>query len=176
MGEDNTRMDLAWQKACGVLFRENLGEERPYTVLNWSPEGNSKTPRWWPNVEVHSVRATRRIGPDGQDVRQLVVEVAQRRRGFFDSKQQASEDAKDWTHKRIPAPPDFIFRGGATLIFDMFTKRLRYAIRKRITDDKRLRDQREYLIERAGGNLGMAYSGADNFAREPFAMMHRGGN
>jgi hypothetical protein len=176
MGEDDTREDLAWQEACGVLFRTNLGKEQPYTVLNWSPEGNSKTPRMRPNVEVHSVRATRRIGPDGQDVRQLVIEVAQRRRGFFDPDQQDAEDAEDRTGKRIPAPPDFIFRGGATLIFDMFSKKLRYAIRKRITDNKRLKEQREYLLDRAGGNLGMAYSGIDNFAREPFAMMHRSGN
>jgi hypothetical protein len=174
MDEEDPAKDAAWQKACGVLFRSGLGQEpQPYTVLNWSPEGKKKEPRRWPNVEVHSVRVTRRTGPDGQDVRQLVIEVTQRRRGFFDPDQQSTEDA---LQQESPAPPEFSFRGGSTLIFDMFTRRLRYAIRKRITDDKRLKTQRDYLLTRGTGSIGMAYSGTDSFVREPFAMVHRGAN
>lgn len=171
--EEDPAKDAAWQSACSVLFRPGLGKQPDlHTVLDWSPEKGSRKPRRWPNVEVHSVRTTRRAGPDGQDVRQLVIEVTQRRRGFFDPRQQAVEE----TYCASPAAPDFTFRGGATLIFDMFTRELRYAIRKRITSDRRLKAQRDFLLARATGTLGMAYSGAGEPAKEPFAMVHRGGN
>lgn len=174
MDAEDPVMDEAWQTACGVLFRPGLGDEpQLYTILHWPPEGAKKEPRRWPNVEVHSVRATRRTGPDGQDVRQLVIEVTQRRRGFFDPDQQSIEDT---SKQDSPAPPDFTFRGGATLIFDLVTRELRYAIRKTITGEKRLKIQRDYLLDRGSGNLGMAYSGTDGLVREPFAMVHRGGN
>ncbi|HYJ52840.1 MAG TPA: hypothetical protein VEW04_06680, partial [Allosphingosinicella sp.] len=176
-GED---CDAAWQRACGVIFRPglNVGSKGnvlpdPFTVLNWSPENKKTEARRWPNVEVHSVRTTRRMGPDGQDVRQLVIEVTQRRRGFFDPAQQKREDE---ARQDAPAAPDFTFRGGATLIFDMFTGKLRYTIRKNIAGGKRLELQRDYLLARATGNLGMAYSHAGEAAREPFAMIHRGGH
>jgi hypothetical protein len=173
MKEEDPVKDAAWQAACGVLFRSGLGDEPDlHTVLDWSPERGAKSPRRWPNVEVHSVRTTRRAGPDGQDVRQLVIEVAQRRRGFFDAGEQGVEES----YRELPATPDFTFRGGATLIFDMFTGQLRYTVRKRITDDRRLKTQRDFLLARAAGTLGMAYSGAGEPAREPFAMVHRGGN
>jgi hypothetical protein len=177
---DGPDCDAAWQRACGVIFRPGLNVDArgkamadPYTVVNWSPEGDAKEPRRWPNVEVHSVRTTRRTGPDGQDVRQLVIEVTQRRRGFFDADQQKREDENE---QAAPAAPDFTFRGGATLIFDMFSGKLRYTIRKRIIDDRRLQMQRDYLLARANGNLGMAYSHGGEAAREPFAMIHRGGH
>ena len=173
MKEEDPAKDAAWQAVCGVLFRAGLGDAPDlHTVLDWSPERGSKKPRRWPNVEVHSVRTTRRAGPDGQDVRQLVIEVTQRRRGFFDPAEQSAEEI----YRESPASPDFTFRGGATLIFDMFSGKLRYTVRKRITGDKRLRTQREFLLARASGTLGMAYSGAGEAAKEPFAMVHRGGN
>jgi hypothetical protein len=172
MESDDLAYDRAWQEACGVIFRAGLVGPEPNSVMHWPPEGNVKKPRYWPKVEVHSVRTTRRTGPDGQDVRQLVIEVTQRRRGFFGPDQQRTEDEE---RQKLPAPSDFTFRGGATLIFDMFSGKLRYTIRKRITDDKRLKTQRDFLIDRATGNLGMAYAGTRGFAREPFAMVHRGG-
>lgn len=172
MESDNAQIDAAWQEACGVIFRAGLGGDEPLSVMHWSPEERRKTGRRWPNVEVHSVRTTSRTGPDGQSARQLVIEVAQRRRGFYDENKQRDEDRID---QRQPAAPDFIFRGGATLIFDMLSGQLRYAIRKRINDDERLDAQRKFLVDRANGSLGMAYWGLDDDKREPFAMVHRGG-
>lgn len=173
MESEDPESDRDWQEACGVVFRAGLIAPDRYTIIDWPTEKEGQKPRRWPRVEVHSVRTTRRTGPDGQDVRQLVIEVTQRRRGFYDADQQLTEDAE---RQNVPAEHDFIFRGGATLIFDMFSGKLRYVIRKRITDDKRLKSQREYLNDRLSGNLGMAYSGAEKLAREPFAMVHRGGN
>ena len=115
------------------------------------------------------MRTTRRSGPDGQDVRQLVIEVTQRRRGYFDPERQKTVDTG-----KPPAPSvrgDFLFRGGATLIIDLRENRLRYVIRKSITDEKRLNEQREMLSRHDG--FGFTYLG-DQGAREPFAVAHRG--
>jgi hypothetical protein len=170
MSSDDPETDAAWQRACGVIFRSglNTGSE-PLTVMHWPPGGGET--RRVPKVEVHSVRTTRRTGPDGQDLRQLVIEVAQRRRGFLDENKQEEEDNRQ---QETPAVPDFTFRGGATLIFDLYSGKLRYAVRKRVNDDKRLATQRDFLLSQAMGNLGMTYSG-DEAIREPFAMVHRKG-
>ena len=57
--------------------------------------------------EVHSVRPVRRIGPDGQQRTDLVVEITQ-----------------SW----LPADGRGKFRGGCTLIIDMEKKTIRYVV------------------------------------------------
>ena len=174
--------DAAWQRACGVVFQLGLiGSDDRCTISDWPACGTFARQRV-PKVEVHAVRVTRRAGPDGQDLRQLIIEITQRRRGFFDAQKQEKQDKKNGT----PAQPDFIFRGGATLIFDLreaagtdFNGTLRYVIRKRISDNTRLRQQAEFLRQRRFGGLGMTYSSSDlddyGEHREPFALVHRGG-
>lgn len=153
---DNPAIDRAWERALGVYF---LPQNRAPDSI---PSG-----RHGLKVEVHSVRTTRRSGPDGQDVRQLVIEVTQRRHGYFDPRRQKMAD--NGTERAGPA--DFIFRGGATLIIDLRENRLRYVIRKRIDDDERLQQQRELLARPEG--FGFTYLSGST-AREPFAMAHRG--
>ena len=158
--EDDSSVDRTWERALGVYF---MPPSRPL--------GSIRTKGGFPKVEVHSVRTTRRSGPDGQDVRQLVIEVTQRRRGYFDPERQKSVDGQ----KGGAGNADFVFRGGATLIIDLRGEyRLRYIIRKRIDDDERLQEQRELLTRPDG--FGFTYrsglTGQDT--REPFAMTHRG--
>jgi hypothetical protein len=172
---EGEEIDRAWQDACGVLFRPGLSpEEDRRTVSHW-PKRQPTHERPGLAVEVHSVRTCGRTGPDGQDLRQLIVEVTQRRRGFYDPKIQDEEDAGDQT-----APPleeEFVFRGGATLIFDLREGVLRYAIRKRISDDDRLERQRAYQSGRAAEGLGYTYDPRRRgvASQEPFAVVHRGG-
>ncbi|QUS39635.1 hypothetical protein RPMA_12895 [Tardiphaga alba] len=155
----SVKVDLAWEKALGVHFMHRENKEL-WSIF--SEDG-------YPSVEVHSVRTTRRTGPDGQDLRQLVIEVTQARRGYFDTDQQKTAD----TRKRQRGHHDFVFRGGATLIIDLREKRLRYVIRKAITDDERLKEQRQLLSHPDG--FGFTYlQDADDDEREPFAMTHRG--
>jgi hypothetical protein len=150
-------VDHAWERALGVYFTP---PKRPLDTISWGREG--------PKVEVHSVRATRRSGPDGQDVRQLVIEVTQRRRGYLDPEHQKMADKG----ARPRGKADFNFRGGATLIIDLRENRLRYIMRKRIDDDKRLNEQRELLARPDG--FSFTYLADARTAREPFAMTHRG--
>jgi hypothetical protein len=154
--------DRAWEDALGIRFARRSGD--PMTI-----HGQQHSP----HVEVHSVRTTRRAGPDGQDVRQLVIEVTQRRRGYFLADTQLTEDkifrppqTTGWQKSKAP---DFWFRAGATLIIDLRDGALRYVISKRIDDDRRLADQRAFL--RSPTDLGFTYDGGR--MGEPFAMLHR---
>ena len=151
-----------WGEALGLHLIENAGMPQSIGVGKFGPK-----------IEIHSVRTTRRTGPDGQDVRQLVIEVAQKRRGYLDPKQQKLVD----TGKLTPAPlPDFVFRGGATLIVDLRESepRLRYVIRKRIESESRLQEQRDLLSTPAGFGFTYLPKAGGPDAKEPFAMMHRG--
>ncbi len=158
-----------------------------------------------PLVEVHSVRMTRRTGPDGQELPQLVISVTQRRRAYWDLEVQTEQDSfdpglprdrADPNHRVKALPeavePDFWFRGGATLIIDLRSGKIRYVIRKRIDDDRRLNEQRAYLEGLRGTSLAFSYGLNDQAAgqssaerrraarraglsmAEPFALMHRG--
>jgi hypothetical protein len=161
LGTPNPRrpsIDRDWEKALGIYF---VMPKRLESVFLGSWGG--------PAFEVHSVRTTRRSGPDGQDVRQLVVEVAQRRRGYLDPEQQKKVDLGGRRPK-----PDFIFRGGATLIIDLRENRLRYVMRKKIDDNDRLDEQRELLARPEGFSFTYLSDEPGQASREPFAMVHRG--
>jgi hypothetical protein len=171
--------DLKWQRVCGVLFKsDSLSKwerQSENTVKNWPKnlEGGSYTddPKDIDfKVEIHSVRTTLRIGPDGEAERQLIIEVMQRRRGFLVDERQEKQDQGESIERE-----DFIFRGGATLIFDLRTKKLRYAIRKSVANSKRLTEQREFLADNPQFCVRSYYSDqpiADGL-REPFAFVHR---
>jgi hypothetical protein len=105
------------------------------------------------NFEVHSVRPVRRIGPDGQQRTDLVIEITQ-----------------SW----IPDDGSGKFRGGCTLLIDMEKQAVRYVVRKRVGHPERVRAQENFRMELAQANLGVNYSGEDVLTREPFAMLHRG--
>ena len=170
MEENGDKIDARWQEVCGVVFRHGLIPSDDRETIHsqpGDPDGD------FPSVEVHSVRLTRRIGPDGQDLRQLIIELAQQRRGFFSCEKQEQQEL-DPMH---PDKADFRFRGGATLIFDLREGHLRYAIRKRIADDTRLARQREFLTRTRLGIFAEAFADVTSersLNEEPFAFVHRG--
>jgi hypothetical protein len=139
-----------------------------------------------PTLEIHSVRPARRIGPDEQTVTDLVVEITQRRRGYFNPEIQARVDRGEIT----PPEPDFIFRGGCTLLIDPLTPKVRYCIYKRLLSENRLDRMRRYLTGSLGPSLRATYLGEpqsvyfqelvrgmharDHAAEvEPLALLHR---
>jgi len=137
-----------------------------------------------PALEVHSVRPARRVGPDGNTMTDLVVEMTQRRRGYLDPDVQEEADAgKD------KGPPDFIFRGGCTLLIDLETGEVRYCVGKGIESKRRLEAQRMFLAEHLDTSLRASYFADPRriyfknvvdamredraFSIEPFALLHR---
>jgi hypothetical protein len=150
------------------------------------PEGFHRGQDGTPTLEVHSVRPARRIGPDGQTVTELVVEMTQRRRGYYDPEIQEEVDHG----KRKPPRADFIFRGGCTLLIDPDTAEVKYCIHKKILNTDRLDRTRRYLLGDETPSLGATYFGDPRlvfFQRltarpgdavwgakaEPFALLHR---
>ena len=105
------------------------------------------------NFEVHSVRPVRRIGPDGQQRTDLVIEITQ-----------------SW----FPSDGSGKFRGGCTLIVDLEKRAIRYVVRKRVGHPDRMQAQTAFQLELANGDLGLNYFNQTATRREPFAMIHRG--
>jgi hypothetical protein len=102
-------------------------------------------------IEVHSVRPLRRVGPDGQLLWQLIVELTQ------------SLHAKDGS--------SLVFRGGASLVVDLAAHSVSYMIRKRFDQASRVSQQRaiwQRLVDERGDN----YTGAARASAEPFALLH----
>jgi hypothetical protein len=138
-----------------------------------------------PLLEVHSVRPARRIGPDGQTIEELVIEITQRRRGYYDPEIQRKVDAGEIN----PPTPEFIFRGGCTLLVNLNTAKVRYCIYQNIMSEDRLRRMREFLKNGFGPSLRATYFGdscKDYYRQliqqekseksptlEPFALLHR---
>lgn len=152
-------VDRRWERALGIYFQRPAGN--PLHTIASSGNGLS--------VEVASVRTTRRAGPDGQDIRQLVIEVTQRRQGYLDPDEQRRADSRPGRRNARPPRGDFVFRGGATMIFDLRDGSLRYLIRKAIDDDERLNRHREHILQPSSA----AFTYNRGSSAEPFALLHR---
>lgn len=152
---------LRWDSKRNTVSRRRDRQGNPLLTASGDPD---------PAVEVHSVRMARRIGPNGEDLRQLVIEITQRRDAYDDEKAQADADAG----RPVATRPDFAFRGGATIIVDLRDNSVRYIVRKRIDDDARLVDQRKFRTQAEGVGLAMTYAATarSGLASEPFALLH----
>ncbi len=146
-----------------------------------------------PAVEVHSVRPALRRTLDGGIRTDLVMEMTQRRRGYFDPEEQKARDDPENPLSKEAAAPDFIFRAGCTALIDPTTGTVRRVIRTRgtVSDDRALDRMRRFLTGDGGdaaiesdltGIVGDAYTAgiarslrAPARVMEPFAMLHRAG-
>ncbi|HEX8526306.1 hypothetical protein, partial [Allosphingosinicella sp.] len=161
-------IEAKWETALGIF----LSRESAAGLATVSRRAGDERAKQRVPVQVHSVRTTRRTGPDGQDLRQLIIEVVQKRRGFFEAGDQNRQDRLAEGGEAFEA--DFDFRGGATVIVDLRDGKIRYIIRKRINDVKRLEAQRQYRNRMDSETLGFTYGGPADRKGEPFALAHRG--
>ncbi|MBL8299682.1 MAG: S8 family serine peptidase [Rhodanobacteraceae bacterium] len=181
------KLDLQWDLDLDRTALFNLNNEncrRLWSVLNaafladdtlcselgllhglpkYDSEGNEVAPqgaRRATNFEVHSVRPTRRVAPDGSFRTDIVIVINQRRPVPINGK----DHSNGW----------FWFRGGATLIVDPRKDReaIRYCIIKHCGSNGRLERQRIRAGGAAGSALRALYFGRD--VREPFALLHAG--
>jgi hypothetical protein len=123
----------------------------------------------YPALEIHSARVARRVGPTGRQSRELLIELTQKRFGYFDQKTQTDVDNGTIA---IKPKPDFVMRGGSTLVIDLTDGSLRYVIRKRIDDDTRLTRLRDWWLSIRDLSLEATYFGQQRVS-EPFALAHR---
>jgi hypothetical protein len=135
-----------------------------------------------PAIEIHAARPALRRTIDGGARTDIVIEITQRRAGYFDPATQATVDAGP-PAAGDPPPPDFMFRTGCTVLIDPRTADVRRVIRTAgtITDTPELNRVRDFLTGRQGvvGNsfdAGIAESLADPYRstrHEPFALLHQ---
>jgi hypothetical protein len=147
-----------------LLQMQNAPDLAPLAGLTVKPYGSP--------IDVQAVRPTRRLGPDGQSIIEMVIEIGQHRAGYFSEQTQQMADAGN----EVEHAPDFRFRGGCSLLLDLETGNVRYAVIKNIDSEARLRRQRRFMSGGAGKpSLHATYFGdpGGREEREPFAFLHR---
>jgi hypothetical protein len=106
-------------------------------------------------------------------IQDLLIQITQRRPGFLDDEQQQKENKRYMVEGRQPIGPkqgDFWYRGGVTLILDLESFEVRYAIYKDVVDTRRLDAQRDYMIRSSGLSLRELYFGAADTGQRLAAM------
>ncbi len=104
------------------------------------------------SFEVRSARIANRIGPDGNLLPEIVLELLQQRK-----------------IPDLPAP----FWGGCTIVADLRSSSIRYCIRKDARSTTRAKRQAAFLAGESRLSLRDTYFGSVDLG-EPFAMIHRG--
>jgi hypothetical protein len=137
-----------------------------------APKSIHRDPRGKPTFEVHSMRPCRRIGPDGQERIDVVVEIVQRRKAFFDPAQQQKLESGALAWEK--ANQDFFFRGGCTLVIDPATGNVRYCVRKSIVSEERLDQERRFRQGQFGDKTVGAFLAGDGDDANPFGFLHAG--
>jgi len=143
-------------KIAGVTFELNLEGLRRRTPSPAGPVSADKVPKF----QIHSLRPARRVGPDGDSLNQLIISIIQSRDINIEPPGEK--------------PLNFIFRGGSTLVLDLDTMQLRYAIAKDIADEERLNRYTQFRrgLMRDGSSRATYFRHLDN-SEEPFALLHR---
>ena len=168
-----------YAKAFGII----LGRA-PRTVFR-DEKGN-------PSVEIHSVRTALRRDARGAIITDLVVELTQRRGGYF--KKEDQKKAEQQPHpkkvktrreaKKFNPMPDFKYRAGCTIVIDTTNNVFRHIIRTRgdVADENEFDQLRKFLTGDAdpsasafAGTRGSSLREAQPGLYEPFALLHRGG-
>jgi quinol monooxygenase YgiN len=107
-----------------TIGKKILGNLEDITGLRLDPrrekiDGLEISPQGGYKFEVHSVRPVRRHGPDGEEVHNIVLSITQ--------------------HRTVPRNGiNYNMLGGCTLLLDLETQSLRYAICKSIGDPQRV--------------------------------------
>jgi len=165
-------LGVNWAKAIGIVIDDT---DLPKTVIRTRSNPNKAT------VEVHSVRTAVRRSPRGGTVTDLVVEIMQRRAGYFDEERQQRLDRdgpplqSGFEHVRPNDAPDFTYRAGCTLLIDPVAKELRRVIRTAgPVHDKDQLDRVRHFIVNGGIEPPNAFDGIRKVFRdsEPFALLH----
>jgi hypothetical protein len=149
----------------------------------WRPRQTIYRDDWGaPSVEVHSVRTALRRDARGAVMTDLVIEVTQRRRGFFDPAEQKRGDAQAHPFA-ADEDGDFKFRAGCTIVVDTTRCVFRHIIRTAgtVADDGELDRVRQFLTAETGAAAD-AFEGMrmrslrdprPDEPDEPFALLHR---
>jgi len=135
-----------------------------------------------PTLEIHAVRPALRRTIDGSVRTDLVIEITQRRRGYFDKDEQELMD-KQPRSGTAKWESDFVYRAGCTVLIDPRTAEVRRVIRTpgTIADNGELERVRRFLVGEKG-IIGNAFDAGlreslrtlgPSARNEPFALLHQ---
>jgi hypothetical protein len=166
---DSLGQDYA--RVFGLVIRE---PDAPPTVFR---------NKFGPTVEVHSARPAVRFTLNGSTRTDLVIEITQRRRGYFDPDVQKKLDRSKQPLSANAPPADFVYRAGCTILVDPVTAEVRRVIRTpgTIADDDELDRVRRFHVGERGA-VGNSFDAglAESLGRpgprprnEPFALLHQ---
>lgn len=117
-----------------------------------------------------------RVTPDDKTVNHVIITLGQRRgvNARIDGNGNFKIDSFFQPSQKTKNPTGFIFKGGCTLIFDLDSMKLKYAIKKDISDMKRMEKQFRYSQDIL--NIGASATYFNNQALAgisgPFAFLH----
>ena len=107
-----------------------------------------------PAFQIQNMRLVSRVGPDGNQINEVVFSLLQKsgvvfQNGTFRQHYIPPPSISLKKQGYVPPPPPtggFEFKGGCTLIFDLDTGRLKYAIAKPLVDPGSLEGNKQPLI------------------------------
>jgi hypothetical protein len=163
----------AFSELTGLLFpgkqkaTEKLGLEFAYLTTKTA------------SYAVGNVWLAHRVTPDGHIVNHVIVTLIQKRgvRFTVDGNTVAVDEDGYFVPDKTPEDErgenHIIFRGGCTLIFDLDTLKLRYAIKKDINDRDRMVRQFKFESGMLDDSVGTYFDSSTMTALAgPFAFMH----
>lgn len=167
-----------FEKLTGIVFSEGWDK---LGIRTSGAHGNS------PSFQVQNLRLISRVGPDGNQINQIIFSIIQRSGIISDENGNFTGHYQPNSNKPVPEG-GFELWGGCTLIFDLDTLTLKYAIRKplldmallekeeRQVDIRRVESQYRYQAGLMQGlsdhNLYFGHSFHDHIL-EPFAFLHQ---
>jgi hypothetical protein len=172
---------LDFEKLTGLVFSDNWEK---LGIHSSNAHGS-----YGPSFQVHSLRVAGFTDTKGKPVNHIILTLIQRC-GVICSKNEKGYKITTYLPDDNENPPEngFVFKGSCTLIFDLDTLNLKFAIRKPILDLKKLYSEnleeldeeriiRQYklLFENEVLDYNNLYFGdsGSGFQSEPFAMLHR---
>jgi hypothetical protein len=161
---------LAFEKLTGLAFNRD-----------WQTYGLPALPGTdRPTFQVLNLRLASRVGPDGIQSNQIVFGLVQRLGVVFEAGEPTACYSPGLGEKRPPG--GFEVYGGCTLIFDLDSLSLKYAISKSLLDPvthkldlDRISRQYRYQSEElplAMSEVGRYFGAGDGPPDEPFALLH----
>ncbi|MBL7881478.1 MAG: hypothetical protein JNN23_16725, partial [Chryseobacterium gambrini] len=142
---------LEFEELTGLVFNSS-----EFLKMNIEPSSNSNFPKYF----VQSLAFNRRVDFNGKINNQAVISIVQKRKEKVFIEEGIEEE--------------ITFNGGVTLIFDLDSTQLLYAIKKDIRDEERLEKRKNYvknLISDIDDNpLRMSFDTSSFYG--PFASLH----
>ena len=158
-----------FSKLTGLAFHRSPEKCRAH---GFEYSGKSKSATY----QIENLWLASRITPDDKLVNHVILTLVQKRGVRVHVSKDGDFSVKGYFPPSTRNIPDggFIFKGGCTLIFDLDTLKLKYAIKKDINDLTRMEEQYKYLNGLSHPENTSAYFSDKTLAAlsGPFAFMH----